>query len=99
MTSINLTLELPEALIERARAAGLLNSERIAALLEMELKRQSAWQRINHAAELVREAAAEDFGHLSEEEVMQMVNDEIHAMRAEKQGAEDEALNEDTNGK
>jgi post-segregation antitoxin (ccd killing protein) len=64
MTSINLTLELPESLAERARAAGLLNSERIAALLEMELKRQSAWQYINQAAALVNEAAVEDFGHL-----------------------------------
>jgi hypothetical protein len=81
--NVQVTVDLPEALVEEARAAGILNNERIAALLEMELRREAAWERLNAAATQVREAAAADFGSLSEDEVMQLVNEEIHLMRAE----------------
>jgi len=81
--SINLTVELPEKLAEQARAAGLLNNERIAALLEMELRREAAWERLSEAAGLVREAATGEYGLLSDDEVMQLVDEEIHIMRAE----------------
>jgi hypothetical protein len=95
MSSVNLTIELPEALIEEARAAGILSSERIAALLEMELMRQSAWDRLNQTAEIVRESASSEYGHLSDEEVMQLVNDEVHLMRSENSSISDIHNNDD----
>lgn len=81
--SVSLTVELPEALVENARAAGILSNERIAALLEMELARQTAWERLLNTATIVRESAADEYGDLSEDEVMRLVNEEIHIMRAE----------------
>lgn len=83
MTSVNVTVELPESLVEQARAAGILSSERIAALLEMELAREAAWKRLYQAADAVRESAATEYGKLSDDEVMQLVDEEIHIMRAE----------------
>jgi hypothetical protein len=85
MTSVNVTVELPESLVEQARAAGILSNERIAALLEMELAREAAWNQLYQAADIVRESAASEYGELSEDEVMQLVNEEIHIMRAEKE--------------
>lgn len=40
MTMIDITLHLPEELVNRAEAAGVLSDERIAALLEREIERQ-----------------------------------------------------------
>jgi hypothetical protein len=81
--SVQITVELPETLAEEARAAGILSNERIAALLEMELRRENAWNRLNAAAAQVRQSAAPDLGALSEEEIMQLVDEEIDLMRAE----------------
>jgi roadblock/LC7 domain-containing protein len=88
MTSVTLTVELPKSLVEEARAAGILSDERLAALLEMELRRAAAWERFNAAAAMVREAAASGYGELSEDEVMQLVDEEIHLMRAEDRARE-----------
>ena len=41
MTNIDVTLSLPEDLVERAKSEGLLDDERIAAWLETELVRRS----------------------------------------------------------
>lgn len=81
--NVQVTVELPEMLVQEARAAGILSNERIAALLEMELRREAAWDRLNAAAAGVREAAAADWGSLSDDEVMQLVDEEINLMRAE----------------
>lgn len=40
MISINVRVELPDELERKARAAGLLTSEKIAALIEAEVERQ-----------------------------------------------------------
>lgn len=80
---VNLTVQIPDALFEEARAAGIINDERIAALLAMELRREAAWVRLNAAAEMIREAAEPAYGNLSDDEVMQLVDEEIHLMRAE----------------
>jgi hypothetical protein len=85
MTSVNVTVELPESLVEQARAAGILSNERIAALLEMELAREAAWERLYQTAGIVRESASAEYGALSDDEVMQLVDEEIHIMRAEEQ--------------
>lgn len=90
--NVNVTVELPQELADEARAAGILNSERIAALLAMELRREAAWERLNSAAALVRETAKAAYGHLSDDEVMQLVDEEIHLMRAEEDARE--ALNQ-----
>jgi hypothetical protein len=79
---IRLTFELPAALVEQARAAGILSNERIAALLKMELARQAAWERLNTAAAVIREAAKAEYGDLSEEDVLRLVNEEIHTTRS-----------------
>jgi len=83
LMSVNLTVELPEALFEQAQAAGILNNERLVALVAMELRREAAWVRLNDAALIVRESAKAEYGDLSDDEVMQLVNEEIHLMRAE----------------
>jgi hypothetical protein len=93
--NVQVTVNLPEALVEEARAAGILSNERIAALLEMELRREAAWERLNAAASQAREAAAADFGALSEDEVMQLVDEEIHLMRAEERARK--AMNSEGN--
>jgi hypothetical protein len=93
--NVQVTVNLPEALVEEARAAGILSNERIAALLEMELRREAAWERLNAAAAQAREAAAADFGALSEDEVMQLVDEEIHLMRAEERARK--AMNSEGN--
>jgi hypothetical protein len=80
---VNLTVQIPDALFEEARAAGILNDERIAALLAMELRREAAWVRLSAAAKIIREAAEPAYGTLSDDEVMQLVDEEIHLMRAE----------------
>ncbi len=89
--SVNWTVEIPEDLFEQARSAGILNNERIAALLAMELRREAAWERLNAAAAIVREAASTEYAGLADDEVMQLVDEEIHLMRAE--DAAREALN------
>jgi hypothetical protein len=81
--TVNLSVEIPDDLFEEARTAGILNNERIAALLAMELRREAAWNRLRNAAAIVRESAQATYGDLSEDEVMQFVNEEIHLMRAE----------------
>jgi len=83
MIGVNFTIELPESLFQEARAAGILGNEPIAALLAMELQCTAAWDRLNAAAAIVHEAAKSDFNLLSEGEVIQLVNEEIHLMRAE----------------
>jgi hypothetical protein len=40
---IEMTLSLPEKLVERARAQGVLNSQRIALLVEAEIARIERW--------------------------------------------------------
>ncbi len=81
--SVNLTVELPDELFEEAQAAGILSNERIAALVAMELRREAAWERLNAGAAEVREAVKSEYGALSEDEVRQLVDEEIHLMRAE----------------
>ncbi len=40
MTAIDITLTLPEELVEKARAAGILTDDRMTELLQKELERQ-----------------------------------------------------------
>ncbi|MBL8133211.1 MAG: hypothetical protein JNL42_15225 [Anaerolineae bacterium] len=83
MTLVELTIRLPQALADEAKQFDLLRDERIAALLEREILREEAWVRLSAMAEVVRESAAEKYGSLSDDEVMDLVNEEIKIMRAE----------------
>jgi hypothetical protein len=83
MTRVNLTLDLPESIEEKARAAGLLTSEKIFGLIEAELERQDSWNRLFGIMKELQAATEADFGHLSEDEFVDMVNDIVHDIRAE----------------
>ena len=74
---------LSEELAQQAQEAGILSDERIAALIWMELRRGWAWEYMDKATSIVRESAAETMGDLSEDQIMQLINEEIHMMRAE----------------
>lgn len=84
MAVVEITIKLPQALADEAQSLDLLRDERIAALLEREILREEAWQRLNRAANIVRSSASDTYGQLSEDEVMDLVNEEIKVMRAEK---------------
>jgi hypothetical protein len=74
MTRIDITLELPEPLAERARNAGLLDSERIVRWLAGELKRQEALQAL--------QATAEQLSPLEPKLSLEEIESEIRASRA-----------------
>jgi hypothetical protein len=80
MSVINVTLQLPEELAERATAAGLLSSEQISAWLEAELDRKDHLKLLRADLERLR-AVSEP---LSDDEVTALVDEEISAYRAEK---------------
>lgn len=83
MDLVELTIRLPQALADEARQFDLLRDERIAALLEREILREEAWERLSASAKVVREAAAHKYGSLSDDEVMDLVNEEMKIMQAE----------------
>lgn len=88
MALVELIIRIPQALADEARQYDLLREERIAALLEREIRREEAWQRLGEMAARVRESAAATYGELSEDEVMDLVNEEIKLMRAEQRAKE-----------
>ncbi len=75
MTSINLTIELPDTLAKDAQKAGLLSSRSIADLLSAELKRQ----RIDQLFEIADQLANQDVPVMNAAEI----ETEIEAARAE----------------
>jgi hypothetical protein len=81
---VMIAFELPEALAEQARAAGLLTDQAVREMLEAELKRRQAWDRLFDIAEQIRTAAAPDFAGMTEEEVMDIINEEVRAVREER---------------
>jgi len=89
MSNMNITVSLPEGLIERARFQGILNDERIAQLLEAEIERIERWNQLDQALEPARDSFRAEYGHLSEEEVMDMINQEVHEVRAEMRAERD----------
>jgi glutamyl-tRNA reductase len=83
---VMIAFELPEALAEQARAAGLLTDEAIMEILEekLEKRRQEAAERLWQIAKELQEAAREDFAGMTEDEVMDMINEEVRAVREER---------------
>lgn len=91
MPLVELTIRIPQALADEAKQFDLLRDERIAALLEREILREESWKRLSTMAEVVRESAAAKYADLSDDEMMDLVNEEIKIMRAEERAKE--ALN------
>lgn len=80
MNVVNVTLPLPEELVERANAAGLLAPEQISAWLETALERKNQLEQLRNNLARLREVSQP----LSDDEVAELVNAEIQAYRAEK---------------
>ncbi|MBZ0277938.1 MAG: hypothetical protein K8I60_17455 [Anaerolineae bacterium] len=83
MSDVDVMLRLPETLVEKARAQGLLDNERIARLLTAEIERVEAWQRLDQSLESVRAAFRTDYPDMDEDDVANMLNDLIDEVRAE----------------
>jgi len=75
MTTVDVTLSLPEELVEQAKSAGVLTDERVAALLEAEIKRQINARRFQATLQQLRAVDPS----LTQEEI----DDEIEAYHDE----------------
>lgn len=76
-------VEMQPEVEEQARRLGLLSGERLAALIEAEVERErqqrrDAWQWLNKTMKPVREAFRAEYGHLLEEEVIDMIDTWLH---------------------
>lgn len=71
---MQITLILPDELVERARGAGLLTADRVTELLEQELRRKEALKRFGEVADALQA------GGMSETEV----NAELQARKRER---------------
>lgn len=76
MTTLELTLNIPDELASKAQAAGLLNSEAIEKLLREQLRKQAAQE----LRAMLNKADASGLPPMSEEEIQA----EIDAYRAER---------------
>lgn len=76
MTTLELTLNLPDELANQAQAAGLLNSESIEKLLREQLRKQAG----EELRAMLNKVSASDEPPMSEDEIQA----EINAYRAER---------------
>lgn len=83
MSDVDVTLRLPETLVEKARAQGLLNDERIARLLTAEIERVETWHGLDQALEPTRKAFRADHPEMSEDDAAAMLSDIIDEVRAD----------------
>lgn len=81
MTSIELTLTLPDDVAKQAKAANLLNPETIAALIEQELERQNQVDQLFRAMDRLAKVEIE-MRPLTESEIEVEVDAARHARRA-----------------
>jgi hypothetical protein len=79
--SITIKLDLPEAIAEKARAEGLLQSPRLAALLEEEIERTKLARETIAMLDDIRSQPGEP---MSMEEIQKVV-DEVRAERARRE--------------
>ena len=79
--AVDVLLKLPEDLVERATQAGMLTNERMAAIIEVELKRQSHIRRFKETVEQLRDLQPP----MTQEEI----EEELEAYRAEKREQRD----------
>lgn len=83
MSDIDVTLRLPETLVEKARAQGLLDSDRLARLLAAEIERGEVWASLDRTLEPARAAFRADHPNMSEDEITALMNEIIDEARAE----------------
>jgi hypothetical protein len=88
MTDVDVTLRLPESLVEKARAQGVLRNERIARLLAAEVERVETWTRLNRTLAPAREAFRADHPDMTEDDMTAMLNDLIDEGRTVKRTPE-----------
>jgi hypothetical protein len=81
MNVVDVTLKLPEELVEKARAAGLLTDERVGEWLRTELERQ---RRVNRLFETIDQLAVLEPALTQEE-----IDAELRADKAEKAAKRD----------
>jgi len=79
--SITIRLDLPEALLEEAKASGLLESASMGSLLETELRRRKAAAELKHVLDGIRAQPGEP---MSEEEIQA----EVKAVRTRRRARE-----------
>jgi hypothetical protein len=86
---VTIVLELDKEIESEARSRGLLTSENLAQMIKEKLRQQksqearASWRALDKDLEPVREAFRAEYGHLSDDEVMDMINDLVHEVRAE----------------
>ena len=82
---VTIGIELSEEVIEKARNAGLLTSEKITELLEAEIKRQrkDALDQFLETSKLLEASMREQYGNLSDEEAQALIDQWIDEARAE----------------
>lgn len=80
---VMINLELPEEIEEKARAAGLLTSEKLAVLIEAELERQKQenWAALFTVMGELQGAAREELDALPDDEFTGMVNEIVREVR------------------
>ncbi len=84
MAMIDVTLNLPEELVEEAKEYGALTNASIAALLDAEVKRLKSRRDFQKNLEGLHAASREHFGDLSEDEIMGLIDAEVKEVRAER---------------
>ncbi len=84
MAMVDITLNLPEELVEEAKEYGALTDARVAALLDAEVRRLKQWRDFQRTLEGLHTASRDHFGDLSEDEIMALVDAEVKEVRAER---------------
>jgi hypothetical protein len=79
--SITVQLDLPDDVIDQARAFGLLENKRMAEMLTEEVRRRGAGQELKKMLEEIRSAPGEPM-------TMEEINAEVKAARAERRARE-----------
>ena len=79
--SVTIELDLPEGLVQQAREMGLLDNQRMAAMLADEVRRRTAGQELRKVLDEVRAGPGRPLS-------MDEINAEIRAARAERRARE-----------
>lgn len=81
MSHIDVTLHLPEDLVTRAKAQGVLSNERIAAFLQAELERIETWKTLDQTLDPIREDFRADHPDMTEADVLELMSDIVREAR------------------
>ena len=77
MARVNITIDLPDDIEQGARDAGLFNLDLFSSVIEAELKQQlrrfEAGRRLTQMMDVLSEDFRAEYGHLSEEEALEML--------------------------